>query len=154
MSLHFGKLASSLADWGFFGQTNYKLYLHTLLYFMPNTCDQVFLNLGQLRWKKKKKTSVIFNYRFCVNHYSVSFSALRSITRRRGREVPGSIASFPSRDSRPPIIKFHCTNTATASSAKKIVNLITGPGRRSERNQLKSTSSDQINRNQPLIEFM
>lgn len=90
----------------------------------------------------KKKTSVIFNYRFCVNHYTFSVfqcERLCSITRRPGCEVPGSING-------PPIIKFQCTNTATASSAKEIANPITVLDQcRSERNRLKSTDSVQIN---------
>lgn len=101
-------------------------YLQTVIFYAKYLWSS-FLQSRSTEMKKKKKTSVIFNYRFCVNHYWVSFSAPRSITRRRGREVPGSIAPLPSRDSRPLIIKFHCTNIATASSAKEIVNTITGP---------------------------
>lgn len=47
--------------------------------------------------------SVIFNYRFCVNHYTFSVfqcERLYGITRRPGCEVPCSIASLPSMDLR------------------------------------------------------
>lgn len=103
MSLHFGKPVSSLASNSketvfFFGQTDYKLYLHTVIFY----AKYLWSSFPQSRsTEMKKKTSVIFNYRFCVNHYTFSVfqcERLYGITRRPGCEVPGAIASLPSMD--------------------------------------------------------
>lgn len=90
MSLHFGKPVSSLASNSketvfFFGQTDYKLYLHTVIFYAKYLWSS--FPKSRSTEMKKKKTSVIFNYRFCVNHYSVSFSARGSTALQGGRVV-------------------------------------------------------------------
>lgn len=130
MSLHFGKPVSSLASNSketvfFFCQTDYKLYLHTVIFY----AKYLWSSFPQSRsTEMKKKTSVIFNYRFCVKSLYIQCLSVREALRHykeAGLWSPrlNCISSING----PPIIKFQCTNTATASSAKEIANPITGP---------------------------
>lgn len=84
----------------FFCQTDYKLYLHTVIFY----AKYLWSSFPQSRSTEMiKKPSIIFNYRFSVNHYTFSVfqcERLCGITRGPGCEVPGSISSLPSMDLR------------------------------------------------------
>lgn len=128
MSLHFGKPVSSLASNSketvfLFCQTDYKLYLHNVIFY----AKYLWSSFPQSRsTEMKKKMSVIFNYRFVL--ITIQCLSVREALRHykeAGLWIPklNCISSING----PPIIKFQCTNTATASSAKEIANPITGP---------------------------
>lgn len=108
----------------FFCQTDYKLYLHTVIFYAKYLWSS-FPKSRSTEMKKKKRA--LFSITGFVLITIQCLSVREALRHYKEAALWSPRLNCISSINGPPIIKFQCTNTATASSAKEIANPITGP---------------------------